>query len=111
MAWRAVRSSCAEALLSCAEVTMAKYLVIYQSTVPAASQMANVTPDQAKAGMDAWMRWAGNAAGAVVDLGSPLGNATRVESSGGTAPGNSQIAGFSVLQAESKDAVLATLKG
>ena len=40
---------------------MKKFLVLYQSTVPASEQMKNATPEQAKAGMDAWMSWAGRA--------------------------------------------------
>jgi hypothetical protein len=40
---------------------MQKFLVLYQSTVPASEQMKNATPAQAKAGMDAWMAWAGQA--------------------------------------------------
>jgi hypothetical protein len=32
---------------------MNKYLVLYHSSVPAREQMAQATPEQAKAGMDA----------------------------------------------------------
>ena len=50
---------------------MKKFLVLYQSTVPASEQMKNATPEQAKAGMDAWMSWAGRAGSGIVDMGSP----------------------------------------
>ena len=54
---------------------MKKFLVLYQSTVPASEQMKNATPEQAKAGMDAWMSWAGRAGSGIVDMGSPVATA------------------------------------
>jgi len=53
---------------------MKKFLVLYHAPVSAREQMAGATPEQAKAGMDAWMTWAKKAGNAIVDLGSPLGN-------------------------------------
>ena len=85
---------------------MKKFLVLYQSTVPASEQLKNVTPEQAKAGMDAWMSWAGRAGGGIVDMGSPVATAARLNGSGQTAGGNSQLGGYSILQAESKDALM-----
>ena len=40
--------------------------------------MAKATPEQAKAGMDPWMAWAGKAGKAVVDLGAPLAEGATV---------------------------------
>jgi hypothetical protein len=37
---------------------MPKFLVLYRSNVSAAEQMSSGTPEQMKAGMDAWMAWA-----------------------------------------------------
>ena len=54
---------------------MKKFLVLYQSTVPTSEQMKNATPEQAKAGMDAWMSWAGRAGSGIVDMGSPVATA------------------------------------
>ena len=48
---------------------MAKFLVLYRSKVSAVEQMAQSTPEQAQAGMDAWTTWAEQAGDAVVDLG------------------------------------------
>jgi hypothetical protein len=70
--------------------------------------MANATPEEAKAGMDAWMTWAGKAGSAVVDLGAPLMHGTHV-GPGSAAAGD--IAGFSILQADSLSAVEAVLDG
>ena len=88
---------------------MKKFLVLYQSTVPASEQMKNVTPEQAKAGMDAWMSWAGRAGSGIVDMGSPVATAARLNGSAQIAAGNSQVGGYSILQAESKDALMKLL--
>jgi hypothetical protein len=37
---------------------MKKFLVLYRAPISAREQMAKATPEQAKAGMDAWMGWA-----------------------------------------------------
>lgn len=72
----------------------------------AAEQMAKSTPEQAKAGMEMWMAWAKRAGSAIVDLGAPLGAAASVK--GGAA--GSKVSGFSILQADSSDAVRKVLK-
>ena len=51
---------------------MPKYLVLYRADVPADAQMADVTPEQAQAGMALWMQWAEKAGDSIIDLGSPL---------------------------------------
>jgi hypothetical protein len=71
---------------------VSKFLVLYRSSASAREQMAAATPEQAQAGMEAWQAWAQKAGSAVVDLGSPLA-------------GDGDIAGFSVLQADSRSAL------
>jgi hypothetical protein len=75
------------------------YLVLYRSSMTADEQMAQSTPEQAQAGMDAWMAWAEQAGDAVVDLGTPLG----VIETGGDS--GDPIGGYSILQAESPEAL------
>ena len=84
---------------------MTKYLVLYRAKLTAAEQMSQGTPEQAQAGMQAWMEWAGKAGDAVVDLGAPLGV---VEPAGDTAD---PIGGYSILQAESAHALAGVLDG
>ena len=84
---------------------MAKFLVLYRSATTAAEQMAAGTPEQAQAGMEAWMTWAQRAGDAVVDLGSPLS----VVEPGGDA--GDPIGGFSVLQADNAEALAKVLDG
>lgn len=84
---------------------MTKYLVLYRSAMTAREQMAQGTPEQAQAGMEAWMAWAEKAGGAVVDLGTPLA----VVEAGGDS--GDPIGGYSILQAESHEALGKVLDG
>ncbi|HEV7207626.1 MAG TPA: hypothetical protein VGN54_02675 [Mycobacteriales bacterium] len=86
---------------------MTKFVVLYNSTVSAGEQMANASPEQAQAGMEAWMAWAASAGDAIVDLGSPLQARTCVTAEG-VSDARNQASGYSVLQASSTDE-LATL--
>jgi hypothetical protein len=85
---------------------MKKYLVIYNSPTSAREQMSRATPEQAKAGMEAWMKWSQKAGKALVDLGAPVGNSAKV-AAGKATDARSDIGGFSILQAESRDVVAA----
>jgi hypothetical protein len=84
---------------------MPKYLVLYRAKTTAAEQMGQSTPEQAQAGMEAWMAWSRRAGAAIVDMGSPLG---MVEAGGDS---GDPIGGFSILQAESADALAEALAG
>ena len=77
---------------------MKKFLVLYRAPVSAAAQMANATPEQAKAGMDAWMGWVQKAGPAIVDMGAPLGDPAVV---GGKPSSGSHVGGYGVVQAAS----------
>jgi len=81
-------------------------LVLYRGMTSARDQMASTTPEMAKAGMDAWMSWAGQAGDAIKDLGAPLAEVSRL---GPDVPGGDQITGYSFLQADSADALTALL--
>lgn len=87
---------------------MSKFLVLYQGSVSASDQMAQATPEQVQAGMEAWMAWAGRVGSALVDLGSPLGPEERIPAG---APGDGGFtAGYSVLEAGSMQAALELLR-
>jgi hypothetical protein len=92
----------------CEESVMTKFMVLYRSAVSARDQMTSTTPEQAQAGMEAWMAWAAKAGDAIVDLGAPLESAAHV-GPGSTAEGAAQVTGFSILQAESADELTALL--
>ena len=90
---------------------MKKFLVLYKASAQAFQQAMSSTPEQQKAGMDAWMAWGGRAASAIVDMGAPLGKAARVASDGAASAITNDLGGYSILQAETKEALAATLKG
>jgi hypothetical protein len=79
-------------ILSLGDFTMKKFLILYLSQTSAREEMAGRSPEQAKAGMDAWLQWARQAGNALVELGAPLADV------GGK---KTPITGFSILQANS----------
>jgi hypothetical protein len=89
---------------------MKKFLVLYKAPTSAYEQMKNTTPEQQKAGMDAWMAWGKKAASSIVDMGAPLGKSLRV-AKGGTSPSTNDLGGYSILQSESKETLAKTLEG
>ena len=89
---------------------MKRFLVLYKAPTSAFEQMRKATPEQQKAGMEGWMAWSKKAAGSIVDMGAPLGKSLRV-AKGGASPTTNDLGGYSILQAESKEALAETLKG
>src|SRR5262245_10741270 len=89
---------------------MKKFLVLYKASAAEFAKAMSSTPEQAKAGMDAWMAWANKAQAAIVDMGAPLGKSMRVTPKGSSAVVN-DLGGYSVLQGESKEAVADLMKG
>jgi hypothetical protein len=90
---------------------MTKFLVLYRA--PHASfekMMKNSTPEQRKAGFDAWMAWTHKAGAALVDMGAPLGPSFQVTAAG-PADSTNDLGGYSILQAESKDALAKLCEG
>ena len=61
---------------------MKKFLVLYKAPLASFEQMMQATPEQQKAGMDAWMAWSQKAGSSIVDMGAPLGKSLRVTPSG-----------------------------
>jgi hypothetical protein len=85
---------------------MSKFLVLYRATTSAAEQMASMTPEQSQEGMAAWMGWAQRTGGAMVDLGAPVGPAVEADDD----EVETGVCGFSILQGDSKDDVLALME-
>jgi hypothetical protein len=89
---------------------MKKFLVLYKAPLASFDQMMKATPEQQKAGMDAWMAWGSKASKSLVDMGAPLGKALKVTPAGNSATRN-DLGGYSIMQGESKEALAETLKG
>jgi hypothetical protein len=89
---------------------MKKFLVLYKASAPEFERAMKSSPEEQKAGMAAWMAWSQRAASVIVDMGAPLGKALNVTSDG-PLPTTNDLGGYSILQAESKEAVAEHLKG
>jgi hypothetical protein len=86
---------------------MKKFLVLYRSNVSAGAQMASATPEQAKAGMDAWMAWASKAGAGIVDMGAPVDRRAAL----GADPGGAAVSGYGLVQADTPDAARRLMDG
>jgi hypothetical protein len=86
------------------ENAMKKFMVLYKASPESFQQMMKATPEQQKAGMDAWMAWSKAAQSTIVDMGAPLGKTVRVTKSG-VAQTTNDIGGYSIMQGESKEAL------
>jgi hypothetical protein len=89
---------------------MKKFLVLYRAPAASFEQMRQATPEQQKAGMQAWMAWGQKAHGSILDMGGPLGKGMVVTPSEAKAQPN-DFGGYSILQAQSKEALVETLAG
>lgn len=89
---------------------MPRYVVLYTAPVSASAQMENNDPAMAAEAMKAWNDWSAKAGSGMVDLGLPLGNGRKVTSSGATDAGT-EVAGYSILQADDMDAAVKLMDG
>jgi hypothetical protein len=89
---------------------MKKFMVLYKAPITSFEQMMKSTPEQQKAGMEAWMAWSKKAGGSIVEMGAPLGKTLKV-TPGGTSASVNDIGGYSIMQGESREALGDALKG
>ncbi len=87
---------------------MGRYIVLYHAPTSAVEATAEMTPEEMKKGMGAWMTWAQSCGDSLVDLGAPLGGGRKVTKSG-SAPSDKDITGYSILEAENVEAAHALL--
>jgi hypothetical protein len=85
---------------------VSRFLVLYRAPVSAREQLASSTPEQQQAGMELWQEWMGKAGPAITDLGAPLGDGVMVRD------GDAYVdaAGFSILEADSREGVMDLLR-
>ncbi len=89
---------------------MKKFLVLYRASKSGFEQMMKATPEEQKAGMAAWMKWATDAKDSIVEMGGPLGKAVKVSKGSDVTASPNDLGGYGVMQAESKEALAASLK-
>ncbi len=87
---------------------MSKFMILYRAPASAREQMENATPEQRRAGLEAWRAWATRVDYAIADLGSPLAHTTHVGEGAASTDG---VAGYSILEAGSADEVETILDG
>jgi hypothetical protein len=93
---------------------MHKYLVLYRSEgalsgITVSEMIARSTPEQMKAGMEAWHAWHEKCGSAVADLGAPLDKSTTVTGGSG-APSKTSITGYTFLRAGSLEQAVSLMK-
>lgn len=89
---------------------MAKFLILYNSSQKAEDLMAQATREQMEASMKEWREWADQANKTVkFDFGMPLQAVGRLTPSG-QVDSDSQVGGYSMIEADSRDQVLEVLK-
>src|SRR5215471_19279576 len=89
---------------------MKKFIVLYHAPADAVKQTAMATPDQQAKGMEMWMQWAKTCGNKLVDLGSPLTNYQQLVPGGKSKSGDSDIVGYSILQAEDMEEIKSLLQ-
>jgi len=88
---------------------MKKYMVLYYSPMSATEQMQSASPDEMQKGMEPWFAWQKQWGAGIVDMGMPLDNSHKMNKRGEMA-GDSHIAGYSIIQADSMDKALEMMK-
>lgn len=85
-------------------------MVHYLAPPEAMAAMAETTPEEKMAGMKPWMDWKESMGNQVIDFGAPVMGATRINPNGSTEKNPSQVTGYSILEAESGEALMEKLK-
>lgn len=89
---------------------MKRYIVTYLAPPMAAMEaMKNATPEQKEEGMKPWMAWMESCGSALIDGGAPLMAAGKLTPSGWQNP-NSNVTGYSILEAENLEAAKALIQ-
>ena len=89
---------------------MTKFMILYGSSMSASELMANATPEQMKASMEDWLKWRDTASKTFkVDFGLPLQAVGKMTQSG-AAESDNKTSGYSIVDGESKEALMEILK-
>lgn len=83
---------------------MGKYIFIYHAPMTPA-EATPPSPEEMQAVMAEWGAWGERVGEGMVDFGTPLANGVRVTSEG-TSPSEREVAGYTILEAESMGAAL-----
>lgn len=78
---------------------MSKYMIIYHAPAGAWDATSS-TQEEREESMKAWMKWAADCGDNLLDLGAPLMNGIKLNSDGTKNDSNSNVMGYSILQAD-----------
>ena len=87
-----------------------KFIVLYHSPQTALDKMEDASPEEMKKGMEPWMEWAKKCGDKLLDMGAPLGNGQKIKKDG-SSTSDSDLNGFSILQAKDMDEAVSLLQG
>src|SRR5260221_322387 len=89
---------------------MAKYLILFNSSMTAKETMQNASPEEMKVAMEEWMKWKDEVAKTVTfEWGLPLQAAGRVTTNGVIESSN-QAGGYCMIEADTKDILMNLLQ-
>ena len=86
---------------------MARFMLIYKGE---ATDMSDMSEEQANAVMEKWAVWMGKVGSALSDIGTPFGSGSSLVDDGSTGTANS-LTGYSIVEANDIDGALALTDG
>jgi hypothetical protein len=90
---------------------MKKFIVIYHAPSDEIKEAEKPTPEQQAKAMEEWKKWAEKCGNRLLDLGAPLANGQHLSPDGKRKKSDKNVAGYSILRAESLEDVVELLKG
>ena len=78
---------------------MTEFLILYNAPTSLKDKCKDMSEDDMSKMMQAWMSWAEKCGDHLVDMGAPIANAKRLDTSG-TTISNSESGGYSIMQAD-----------
>lgn len=89
---------------------MKKFMIIYHMP-PKALEWTDTSPEAKEEGMKQWFDWKDRMGEKLVEFGSPLGKGVKLNPDGTSVDGSTDVAGFSIIQAENIEDAKEALKG
>ena len=88
---------------------MTEFLILYLAPKSAQEKCKDMSQEEMSKMMQAWMTWAENCGDHLVDMGAPITNGKRLDTSGSTSS-SSEAGGYSIMQADSVTKIEELLK-
>lgn len=89
---------------------MKKFLILYWANAQAMEHRENASDEEKQKDMGEWFEWVGRNAKNFVDEGNPVAKNTRITTGKGVEEVSNEVSGYSIVQAENKEAALKILQ-